>query len=135
MTQNPKEEDALEAYYQALEPIIQELSSLFDPLCSELCPGCTISCCEPCAREKGYYEDGRFEDMRASYGIDPQKGFLGQNGCVVPRLLRSKRCLYHICLRIQFRLIKESGAEGFARFKAKINRLAEQHQIIENTYR
>lgn len=135
MTQNPKEENNRDAYYQALEPIIQELSDLFDPLCTELCPSCTISCCEPCVREKGYYEDERFEEMRVQYGFNPQKGFLGPNGCILPRLLRSKRCLYHICLRIQFSIIKKSGAEGFAKFKEKINQLAEQHQLIENTYR
>jgi len=135
MNQNPKEGNNREAYYQALEPVIQELASLFDHLCGELCPSCTISCCEPCVREKGYYQDGRFEEMRAQYGFSPQKGFLGPNGCILPRLFRSKRCLYHICLRMQFNIIKKSGPEGFAKFKEQINRLAEQHQIIENTYR
>ena len=135
MDQNPKEVNNLELYYRELEPIIQELSSLFDHLCAELCPGCTVSCCEPCARERGYYVDERFEDMKEQYGFNPQKGFLGPHGCIIPRLFRSERCLYHICLRMQFRIIKESGPEGFAKFKDKIDRLSEKHQIIKKKYK
>jgi hypothetical protein len=123
-----------ESYNREIEPIIKELASIFDPLCSELCSGCTVSCCEPCAREKGYYKAERFEELKRKYSFDEKKGFLGPNGCLIPRLLRSTRCLYHICLRIQFKIIKEKGPDGFTKFKEKIEKLSAQHNKIISEY-
>ncbi len=119
-----------EVYYQEIEPIVKELASIFDPLCSELCPGCSVSCCEPCVREKGYYKDWQFEELKRKYAFDEKNGFLGANGCLIPRLYRSHRCLYHICLRIQFKIIKEKGPDEFTKFKDKIAKLSEQHNKI-----
>lgn len=129
-----KEVEMNEVYYQEIEPIINELAYIFDPLCSELCSGCAVSCCEPCVREKGYYKDEKFEQLKSKYTFDEKRGFLGPNGCFIPRIFRSTRCLYHICLRIQFKIIKEKGADGFIKFKEKITKLSEQHNKIISKY-
>ena len=39
-------------------------------------------------------------------------GFLGANGCTLPRAERSETCLFHLCGRLQEAL----GKEGNARF-------------------
>ena len=122
------------SYYQEIEPIIKELACIFDPLCSELCWGCTISCCESCVREKGYYKDEKFKELKSKYAFDEKRGFLGPNGCLIPRLFRSARCLYHICMRIQFKIIKENGSDEFNKFKEKIAKLSEQHNKIISKY-
>ena len=123
-----------EAYYQEIAPIVKELGSIFDSLCSKLCPGCAISCCEPCVRENGYYKDGEIDNFKNKYGFNEKTGFLKQRGCAIPRLYRSTRCLYHICLRIQMAVIKEKGAVEFTKLREKIAKLSEQHNKILSKY-
>lgn len=122
------------AFYQEIGPIIKEVAVIFDSLCAELCPGCTISCCEPCVREMGYFKGKPIEDLKKKYGFNEERGFLGPHGCLIPRLYRSTRCLYHICLRIQLAIIKEKGPEGFTNLKDKIAKLSEQHNKIISEY-
>ena len=117
-------------YYREIKPIIKELTKIFDPLCADLCPDCTISCCEPCVREMGYYKNKKNDHLKSKYGFNEKTGFLGPHGCLIPRLYRSNRCLYHICLRIQLKIIKEKGTAEFTKFKNKITELSEQHQKI-----
>jgi len=127
-------EKAIEGYYREISTIIEELASIFDPLCAELCSGCAISCCNDCVKEMGYYRDKQIEDLKSKYSFDEKKGFLGAQGCCIPRPDRSERCLYHICLRIQMNVIKEKGPTEFASMKERVTELSEQHGRIISKY-
>jgi len=63
-------------------------------------------CCADCAKYKGWYDNER-DELHTQFTIDEQKqikqcwdektGFLGENGCKLPRRLRSYTCLSTDC--------------------------------------
>lgn len=105
--------------------IIKELDSIFLPHNKTLCPECKNCCCTGCWDARGHFHlnpnytgstgsiAGRaaINEKMKKYEWGPN-GFLGPNGCTLPRAERSETCLFHICGKMQEAL----GKEGNARF-------------------
>lgn len=60
----------------------------------------TFQCCELCAEKAGYFKVP-FDDLAQEYKdlFDPEKGFLGDNGCILPLEKRAPSCALFACVR------------------------------------
>jgi len=94
------------AYVDSLGKHNKSLLELIEnPICDMNCPNGHPDCCNNiCVQCKGAYSDLEFElrftqvERNLINGLwDEQNGFLGAEGCKIPRPLRSRSCLEFIC--------------------------------------
>ena len=67
-------------------------------------PGFKTGCCGACKQNNGYWEDGEMEHLLSKEDqefvkniLKKEKGCLGDNGCNLPRNMRSMTCLEDNC--------------------------------------
>jgi hypothetical protein len=105
----------IERYRKASEKdiphLVKKIDEVYLPFNKEKCTNCTNCCCKECATNKGYLHVSGDEFIKLSkmYGFEPNKensyggiesrgiGFLGPDGCKIPRELRSHTCLNYCC--------------------------------------
>lgn len=103
-----------------IKALAEELDTIFRPYNTEVCSVCkaherhkvedrNIGCCSQCWVNHGHFnfstdfvaarrELGKLMD---TYGWDHVYGFLGKDGCMLPRESRSNTCLNHMCDEFQ----------------------------------
>lgn len=112
---------------QKLKDLCIELGNILDPINKEICNSCKDCCCKDCWYSHGHFQNicdikqrKEFEERARKYNWT-EKGFLGDNGCKLPRYLRSNTCLRHICGKIDKEL-------------EKIEKQTEVNSILSNLY-
>lgn len=61
--------------------------------------------CHQCAANKGYFEDGEVKETEVerrkilTENWDEEKGYLREDGCILPRWVRSDLCLSYDCTK------------------------------------
>lgn len=75
-----------------------------EPDCGKTCGLNYKFCgCYDCAANKGFFEyneQGDFTELQQAQlasNFDPIKGYLRENGCILPREIRSINCMRNIC--------------------------------------
>ena len=109
-----------------IKVLADELDTIFTPLNKEICGVCkkhecnkvagrNVGCCSQCYTNQGHFS--RSDDFVSArqtlgklidkYGWDHVYGFLGSNGCMLPREYRSNTCLSHMCDNLRSALSPE----------------------------
>lgn len=126
-----------------IKVLADELDTIFTPLNKEICGVCirhecnkvagrNVGCCSQCYTNQGHFSKGDdFVSARLAlgklidtYGWDHVYGFLGEEGCVLPREYRSNTCLSHMCDNLRSALTPEQ-LKRVEEIVRKIRRLRE----------
>jgi hypothetical protein len=86
-----------------LKKLINKLDKIFLPFNKTICTKCgSMCCCNGCHNNKGYFSNIKiFKERAKAYKFNKEKGFLTENGCSIPRELRSHVCLRFTCTKME----------------------------------
>jgi hypothetical protein len=82
-----------------------------------ICAGCkTFTCCDQCYASEGHFLPlpENLQELKDKYGWN-KLGFLGKEGCLLPRELRSEMCLTWICKERRTKAREKTVAESIVR--------------------
>ena len=117
---------------------------LGDPV-KEFCSRCLKTCCNLCAKYEGHFmfegkmfkqyeivppeAQAQLDWLKKSFGWSNDKGFLGENGCLLPREFRSITCQRSNCDIVQ-KALSPSQVEFLREHVLQLKRLRELARFI-----
>jgi hypothetical protein len=90
--------------------ILKAIDNICKPVNDKYCATCKVCCCKNCSECDAHYRisgkiTNRFraivrqglDELKSVYGWNDKKGYLGADGCKLPRVFRSLTCLRFTC--------------------------------------
>lgn len=124
-----------------MEALLEFVIPVMEELCQGTCPSCSDPCCAR-ARARFDFADLIFLHLSgqavpvAQAGPDGGRAecrYLGEDGCLLPRLSRPWICRWYLCPD-QKRLVRHYPASGQHRFELALMRIRKLRSDLENDF-
>jgi len=125
-------------YKETLKNLCNELGQILNPINKEICSNCERCCCRECWDIKAHFsfynnkekEDKlEFNKLMKLYNWN-ENGFLGKEGCNLPRENRSRTCLNYICDKMRRKLQEVNKYDEVINIIKKITDLQVKYMIL-----